>query len=85
MIQEYQESSDSIQQITHQVHASMQTSDDLDMARRRAIWEVITPIALMLAGVAGVIASPAGLGAMLCVMALTFVGSATVSRLVWPW
>ena len=62
----------------------MPISPFLDMARRRAIWEAVTPLAFLCAGMLGLATSTAGVSITLSVMALVLVTTATVGRLVWP-
>ena len=62
----------------------MEMSPYLDLARRRAIWKGVTPLAFLLAIVSGIATASTGLPVMACVMAIVFVATATIGRLVWP-
>jgi len=62
----------------------MEVSPYLDMARRRAIWKGVTPLAFLFAIVSGIATTSAGLPVMICVMAGVFVVTATIGRVVWP-
>lgn len=57
-------------------------SPKTDIARRRAIWECITPISFMFSGLAGIASSSIGIQGTLCVMAVTLVVTAIVGRIV---
>ncbi len=62
----------------------VELSPYLDLARRRALWNDVTPVALVFAIFSGIVTASFGQPVMLCVMAGVFVATATVGRLVWP-
>ncbi len=55
----------------------------LDFARRRAIWDEVTPVVFLFTIVSGIATTSAGLPVMLGVMAGVFVVTAAVGRLAW--
>lgn len=68
----------------------MPTTPDLELspyitlARRRAIWKGVTPVAFTLMIASGIATASAGLPVMIPVMAVTLIVTATVGYLVWP-
>ena len=62
----------------------VEVSPYLDLARRRAIWKGVTPVAFLFAIVSGIATASAGLPVMLCVMACVLVVTAIIGRIVWP-
>ena len=55
----------------------------LDLARRRAVWETLAPLGLLGAGLAGVLAAPGGVTVLAPVMLLTFLALTVGGRLLW--
>lgn len=66
------------------ITTDVELSPYLILARRRAIWKGVTPVAFTFMIASGIAAASAGLPIMIPVMALTLVVTATVGYLVWP-
>lgn len=85
IMSEWQDGSQYLKAITAMpTPTRIETSAYLDLARRRAIWKGVTPLAILCSIVSGIATTESGLPTMIGVMAGTFVVTAILGRIGWP-